>query len=58
MYPENRSISSSPGIKPARNTRMIDTSADTAYTTIVIDGGIRIPSVPAHDSEPSVVRSS
>ena len=40
------------------NTRMIDTSADTAYTTIVIDGGIRMPSVPAHDSEPSVVPSS
>ncbi len=45
-------------MKPARNTRMIDTSADTAYTTMVIDGGIRMPSVPAHDSEPSVVRSS
>ena len=31
---------------------MIDASAATAYTTIVIDGGIRMPSVPAVASEP------
>ena len=33
-------------------------SAATAYTTIVIDGGIRMPSVPAVASEPSAMRSS
>ncbi len=43
---------------PARNTRMIDASAATAYTTIVIDGGMRIPNVPAVASDPSAICSS
>ena len=37
----------SPGITPARNIRPTETSTDAAYTTITIDGGIRIPNVPA-----------
>src|SRR2546422_4209322 len=38
MYPENSAVSTNPGMKPARNTLMIDTSAATAYTTMMIDG--------------------
>ena len=40
-------------MKPARNTRMIETSAATAYTTMMIEGGISMPRVPAPASEPS-----
>ena len=45
-------------MKPARNTLMIETSAATAYTTMMIDGGSRMPSVPAAASEPRQVFSS
>src|SRR2546422_1990341 len=58
MYPENSAVSTKPGMKPARNTLMIDTSAATAYTTMMIDGGSRMPSVPAAASEPRQVFSS
>ena len=37
---------------------MIETFAATAYTTIVIEGGIRMPSVPAPASEPMLIMSS
>ena len=36
-----------PGMTPAKNIRPTDTSTDAAYTTMTIDGGMRIPSVPA-----------
>src|SRR4030088_1889542 len=36
MYPENSAVSTKPGMKPARNTLMIETSAATAYTTMMI----------------------
>ena len=58
MYPENRPIRMKPGMKPARKMRMIDASAATAYTTSVIDGGIRMPSVPAVARDPSAIFSS
>ena len=45
-------------MKPARKMRMIDASAATAYTTIVIDGGMRIPRVPAVARAPRATRSS
>jgi hypothetical protein len=37
---------------------MIDASAATAYTTIVMDGGIKMPNVPAVANEPSAICSS
>ena len=36
---------------------MMDASAATAYTTMVMDGGISMPSVPAVASEPSAIFS-
>src|SRR5919204_739126 len=47
-----------PGMKPARNTLMMETSAATAYTTMMMEGGSRMPSVPAAASEPRHVFSS
>ena len=32
---------------PAKNILPTETSTDAAYTTITIDGGIKIPNVPA-----------
>src|SRR5258708_20798472 len=58
MYPENSAVSTKPGMNPARNTLMIETSAATAYTTMMIEGGSRMPSVPAAASEPRQVFSS
>ena len=46
------------GRKPARNIWMMETFAATAYTTMVIEGGMRIPSVPAPASEPRLTISS
>ena len=42
----NSSISMIPGIRPAMNRRPIEVSVAMPYTIIVIDGGIRMPSVP------------
>ena len=39
-------ITTRPGRQPAMNTRTIETSAATAYTTMMMEGGIRMPSVP------------
>ncbi|MND09739.1 hypothetical protein D3C83_332900 [compost metagenome] len=47
-----------PGRNPARKTLSIETSAATAYTTMMMEGGSRMPSVPAPHSEPSAVFSS
>ena len=43
---------------PARKTRTIETSAATAYTTMMMEGGIMMPSVPAVARLPIAVRSS
>ncbi len=51
-------MSSNPGRKPARKMRMMEASAATAYTTMVMEGGMRMPSVPAVASEPRARRSS
>ena len=37
---------------------MMDASAATAYTTMVMEGGIKMPNVPAVASEPSAIFSS
>src|SRR5262245_36562727 len=58
MYPENSAMRMKPGMKPARKMRMIEASAATAYTTMVIEGGIRMPSVPAVASDRSTVLSA
>ena len=58
MYPEKRAMSRNPGRNPARKTLRIETSAATAYTTMMIDGGSRMPSVPAPQSDPRQVFSS
>ena len=57
MYPENRSASRTPGSTPAMKSCAIDTLAMTPYTIMMIDGGIRSPSVPAPASVPIVMSS-
>jgi hypothetical protein len=42
---------------PAMKSRVIDTSALTPYTIMMIEGGIRRPSVPAPASVPTVMLS-
>jgi hypothetical protein len=42
-----------PGRKPAINIRAALTSVAAAYTSITIEGGIRIPSVPAFPITPA-----
>src|SRR5262245_27959089 len=46
-----------PGSTPAMKSCAIDTSAITPYTIMMIDGGIRSPSVPAPASEPIAMSS-
>ena len=58
MQPEKSAISTMPGSTPAMNIFRIETSAATAYTIMMIDGGISRPSVPAPHSEPRLMRSS
>ena len=43
----NRPASNKPGNTPAMNSWAIDTLAATPYTIMMIEGGIRSPSVPA-----------
>ena len=45
--------SSNPGIIPAKNILPTDCSVTAQYTTITIDGGIKIPSVPALHNIPA-----
>ena len=42
-----------PGTTPARNSRPIEVSVAIPYRIIVIDGGIRMPSVPPAHTEPA-----
>src|SRR4029078_977066 len=58
MSPEKSAVSTKPGMKPARNTLMMETSAATAYTTMMMDGGSTMPRVPAAASEARQVFSS
>ena len=53
---QNSSTSSTPGTTPARNSRPIDVSVTRPYRIIVIDGGIRMPSVPPAQIEPVAMR--
>src|SRR3546814_7782941 len=46
-------LSSTPGITPAMNSLPTEVSVAAAYTTITIDGGIRIPRVPALQTIPA-----
>ena len=46
-----------PGSTPAMNSLAIDTSAATPYTIMMIDGGIKRPSVPAPAKVPMVMAS-
>ena len=48
MVPANK-----PGMTPAKNMRPTDTSVAAAYTTITIDGGIKMPNVPALQMTPA-----
>ncbi|MNT05176.1 hypothetical protein D3C72_1397870 [compost metagenome] len=53
----NSKASSAPGKMPAMNSLAIDTSAATPYTIMMIEGGIKRPSVPAPDSVPRILSS-
>ena len=46
-----------PGSTPAMNSCEIDTSADTPYTIMMMDGGINRPSVLAPASVPTTMCS-
>ncbi len=48
MVPANR-----PGMTPAKNIRPTETSVAAAYTTMTMDGGIKIPKVPALQMTPA-----
>ena len=49
---------SRPGRTPAMNSRAIDSSTSAPYSTMMMLGGIRMPSVPPAASEPNTVRGS
>ena len=53
----NRPVSISPGSTPARNSRPIEVSVAMPYRMKVIDGGIRIPSVPPAQIDPVATSS-
>ena len=50
-----RPASISPGMTPEMKRRVIETSALTPYTIMMIEGGMRSPSVPAPASVPIVM---
>ena len=52
-----RPARSRPGSTPAMKSRVIDTSAVTPYTIMMIEGGMSRPSVPAPASVPIVISS-
>ena len=53
----NRPVSMSPGMTPAMNSRPIEVSVAMPYRMKVIDGGMRIPSVPPAQIEPVATSS-
>src|SRR6516164_8952130 len=53
----NRPVSIKPGITPARNSRPIEVSVAMPYRKEVIDGGIRMPSVPPAQIDPVATSS-
>ena len=53
----NRPVSKRPGSTPARNKRPIEVSVAMPYRMKVIDGGIKIPSVPPAQIEPVATSS-
>ena len=53
MATMSSSPSRMPGITPAMNSLPTDVSVVAPYTTITMDGGIRIPSVPALQITPA-----
>ncbi|MNV80468.1 hypothetical protein D3C71_1740740 [compost metagenome] len=53
----NRKASIAPGKIPAMNSLAMETSAATPYTIMMMDGGIKRPSVPAPDSVPRILSS-
>ena len=57
-YPMNRIMSMMPGKIPAINKRVMETSAATPYTIMMMDGGIKKPSVEEPAKLPIVVFSS
>ncbi len=50
-------VSMMPGSTPARNSRPIDVSVAMPYKMNVIDGGIRMPSVPPAQIDPVAISS-
>ena len=58
IQPEKSDISRIPGSTPAMKRCVIGTSAATPYTIMMIDGGMRMPSVPDPASDPSTSLSS
>jgi hypothetical protein len=57
VHSMKRPVSSSPGITPARKSRPIDVSVAMPYRMNVIDGGIRMPSVPPAQMDPVATSS-
>jgi hypothetical protein len=53
----NRPVSRRPGSTPARNRRPIEVSVAIPYRMNVMDGGIRMPSVPPAQIDPVATSS-
>ncbi len=57
VHSMNSAVSITPGSTPARNSRPIEVSVAMPYRMNVIDGGMRMPSVPPAQIEPVATSS-